>query len=87
MNKEASIHVKVTPELKDQFTDILAGMGLTPSIAMGMFAYEVINSGKFPFTPKAKRLPNAETQQAIDDIDNERDLIKYGTVEAVLADW
>lgn len=87
MSKEADIRGKVSPELKEQFRAILAGIGLTPSVAIGMFARQVVQCQGLPFIPQIVRRPNRETLEAMDDIANGRNLIKHDSVEAMFDSW
>jgi addiction module RelB/DinJ family antitoxin len=85
--KEADIRGKVTQELKQQFTDVLERIGLSPSVAIGMFARQVVACQGLPFTPHIVRRFNAETLQALDDVANDRNMTTYDSPEALFKSW
>jgi DNA-damage-inducible protein J len=87
MAKEADIRGKVTPELKQQFTEVLAAIGLTPSVAINIFAHQVVNTGGLPFRPTMKRQLNSETLQAIEDLENGHNVIHHNSVVEMFAEW
>lgn len=60
----ASIHVRLPPDLKQQFEQTLAPMGLGMSEAIKMFVARVVAEKSIPFTVKA---PNAALTQTIHD--------------------
>lgn len=85
--KEADIRGKVTQELKKQFTDVLESIGLSPSVAIGMFARQVVACQGLPFTPHIVRRLNAETVQALDDVANNRGVTRYDSLEEMFTSW
>ncbi len=87
MSKEADIRAKVTPELKEQFSKVLEAIGLTPSVAIGMFANQVVQCQGLPFTPHIVRQPNKETLEALQDVENKSNLIDYESVDKMFDTW
>jgi addiction module RelB/DinJ family antitoxin len=85
--KESDIRVKVTSELKEQFTLVLDQIGLSPSVAMGMFARQVVLCQGLPFTPQIVNRPNQETLEAIADIENNRHLTPHESAQAMFDSW
>jgi addiction module RelB/DinJ family antitoxin len=85
--KEADIRGKVTKELKQQFTDVLESIGLSPSVAIGMFARQVVACQGLPFIPHRVRPFNTETLQALDDVAQNRNLITHDSVDAMFDNW
>lgn len=59
-----SIHTRMSPDVKREFEQVLAQVGLTGSDAIRIFINRVIIERGIPFE---MRLPNATTIQAIDD--------------------
>ena len=73
------IHVRLEENLKKEASTALEAMGLSLSDAIRVFLTRVAAEQKFPF---ALRVPNAETQQAMEEartitqarFDNQQDL-------------
>lgn len=65
-NMTAEVRSRVTPELKEQATSILADCGLNLSDAYRLFLKQVVRHGGLPFEVK---VPNAETIKAMREID------------------
>ena len=80
MPKNASLNIRTTPEIKKEAEVILNDLGLNISSAVNLFLKQVINYKGIPFD---LRLPNQETQQAMDDVNNRRNLESADTVEGM----
>ncbi|MCP4577308.1 MAG: type II toxin-antitoxin system RelB/DinJ family antitoxin [Deltaproteobacteria bacterium] len=78
MPKNASLNIRITPEIKKGAEVILNDLGLNISSAVNLFLRQVINCKGIPFD---LRLPNKETQQAMDDVNSCRKLASADTVE------
>ena len=78
MPKNANLNIRTTLEIKKGAEIILNGLGLNISSAVNLFLKQVIHYKGIPFD---LRLPNQETQQAMDDINNSHDLESADTVE------
>lgn len=78
MSKNASLNIRTTEEIKKGAEAILDGLGLNISSAVNLFLKQVINYKGIPFD---LRLPNQETQQAMEDIENRHNLESADTVE------
>ena len=78
MAKSTSINVRTTEDVKKGAEVILNGLGLNISSAVNLFLKQVINYRGIPFD---LRLPNKETLNAMDDIENSRNLESADTVE------
>ena len=78
MSKNTSLNVRTTVEIKKEAEVILNGLGLNISSAVNLFLKQVVNYRGIPFD---LRLPNEETQQAMDDMNNSRNLESADTVE------
>ena len=77
MTKSTSVNVRTTEDIKKGAEVILNGLGLNISSAVNLFLKQVINYRGIPFD---LRLPNKETLQAMDDIENTRNLESVDTV-------
>ena len=62
MAKTAMINARIEPELKEEVDEIFDELGLTTTEAVTLFFKRVKNYRGLPFEV---RLPNAETQKAI----------------------
>ena len=78
MAKNTSVNVRTTEDVKKGAEVILNGLGLNISSAVNLFLKQVINYRGIPFD---LRLPNNEALQAMDDIENTRNLESADTVE------
>ena len=78
MNKNTNINIRTTEDVKKNAGIILTGLGLNMSSAVNLFLKQVINHRGIPFD---LRMPNNETLQAMDDIENRRNLDSADTVE------
>lgn len=78
MAKNTNINIRTTEDIKKNAGIILNGLGLNISSAVNLFLKQVINYRGIPFD---LRLPNKETLQAMDDIENNRNLESADTVE------
>ena len=81
MAKNTSVNVRTTADVKKGAEVILNGLGLNISSAVNLFLKQVINYRGIPFD---LRLPNKETLQAMDDIENSRNLESADTVKKCL---
>ena len=79
MNKTDQIQVRINPETKMAAEAIFAKLGIKPSEAVRMFYHQVELSQGIPFDV---RIPNAETLQAIKDIEEGRDLVRHTSLES-----
>ncbi|MCK5507668.1 MAG: type II toxin-antitoxin system RelB/DinJ family antitoxin [Desulfobacterales bacterium] len=78
MSKNTNINIRTTEDIKKNAGIILTGLGLNMSSAVNLFLKQVINYRGIPFD---LRLPNKTTLQAMDDIENRRNLESADTVE------
>ena len=78
MAKNTSVNVRTTEDVKKGAEVILNGLGLNISSAVNLFLKQVINYRGIPFD---LRLPNEKTLQAMDDIENTRNLESADAVE------
>jgi DNA-damage-inducible protein J len=78
MSKSVYINIRTTNELKTKAEDILKNLGLNMSAAVNLFLKQLVNYRGIPFDLK---VPNEETLQAMEDIENKRNLNKAATVD------
>lgn len=79
MSKSEQIQVRINPETKAAAEEVFAKLGIKPSEAVRMFYHQVELSQGIPF---AVKVPNAETVQAIRDIEEGRDLVRHTSMES-----
>jgi DNA-damage-inducible protein J len=60
------LHIRIDEQLKVQATETLAKMGLMVSDAVRVFLKRVVAEQQIPF---AVKVPNAETQEAMREVD------------------
>lgn len=87
--KTEYIRARIEPEIKEQAESILNEIGISTTDALRMFYKSIIRENGIPFKTK---IPNAETKQAIYNLENGINTTTYNSVdemfEAVLGeDW
>ena len=87
----ATIAFRVKPEIKQRADELFARLGMTTSTAMNILLMQTLEHRGFvaPIVladGTTGEAPNATTLRAIDDLDNNRDLSRYPTVDAMLRD-
>ena len=68
----ASFHIRVSPDLKQQFESTLDKIGLSSAEALRLFMRRVVAEQAIPFD---LRVPNAETRKVSNDVQNKVGLI------------
>lgn len=76
--KTARINARMEPELKEQAEYILEGLGLSMTDAIRLYFKQIVYRKGIPFDV---RIPNPETQAAMEDARTERDITKHATPE------
>lgn len=64
----ATVQIRVTPELKKQAEAVFKAIGLKTSEAIRLFLQQAVNTGGLPFQPMAKQ-PNAATRKAMKELE------------------
>jgi len=82
MSKTEQIQVRINPETKAAAEAVFAKLGIKPSEAVRMFYHQVELNQGLPFSLK---IPNAETLQAIKDIEENRDLLRHRSLDSFKA--
>ena len=81
----AVINTRMKPELKKEFEKVVAGLGLTTSAAINLFAAAVVRSQGIPFELSLHKTANKETLKAMDDAVNGRNLAgPFNSVEEAM---
>ena len=80
--KEAVVKARTEPSLKRETDAILSGLGITTTEAIRMFLTQVRLHKGLPFDV---RIPNAETQAAIEELESGRGQ-RFDSVESLFAD-
>jgi len=82
-----NLNLRVDAELKAQAEHIFSELGLPTSTAITMFLKSVVRHGGIPFSLRVDETPNAETLQAMDDVNHGRNLSRvYDSVEEFMED-
>lgn len=81
--------MKFDPALKDEFANVVASYGLTIPQAFKLFAHQAVRTGtlSLSFDYNQTKIPNATTQQALQEALNERATAKrYDSLDDMMAD-
>ena len=85
----ATIAFRVKPEIKRRADILFSRLGMTTSTGMNVLLMQTIAHRGFPFpiTLEANdEMPNETTRAAIDDLDANRNLSRYASVDEMLKD-
>lgn len=86
MAKTTNLNIRVDEELKRKAEAIFNELGLNMSTAMNMFLRYSVRYGGIPFDLRVET-PNEETQAAIEDVNNNRNMSKtFDSVDALMED-
>ncbi len=64
---QTNINIRMDEDLKRDFDALCSNLGLTMTAAFNVFAKTVVRQQRIPFEI-TMNMPNAETQQAIDEV-------------------
>lgn len=78
MSKTDQIQVRINPETKAAAEAVFSKLGIKPSDAVRLFYHQVELNQGIPF---ALSVPNAETLQAIEDLETGHGLERHSTLE------
>jgi DNA-damage-inducible protein J len=76
--KTEQLNVRMDPEVKASAEAVFRELGMTPTQAITLFYHQVSLQQGLPF---ALKIPNAETQAAMREVQERRDLNHYDTTE------
>jgi len=83
---QTNVNIRMEENLKKQFDALCNELGLTMTTAINIFAKTMVRQRGIPFEVSLS-IPNEETLQAIDDVDNERNLSRhFHSVEELMED-
>ena len=86
MANTTSLNIRVDEEVKRKAEAIFNELGLNMSTVMNMFLRYSVRYGGIPFDLRIE-MPNEETQAAIDDVNNNRNMSKtFASVNALMED-
>ena len=85
----ATIAFRVKPEIKRRADILFSRLGMTTSTGMNVLLMQTIAHRGFPFPitlDAGDEIPNETTRAAIDDLDANRNLSRYASVDEMLKD-
>jgi DNA-damage-inducible protein J len=80
---DTDVRARIDTETKERAAAALDAMGLTLSDGIRLFLRRVADEQRLPFEV---RVPNAVTRQAMADAESGRDVKRFSTVDALMAD-
>lgn len=83
MAKTAVVTARVEPEIKERAEKVFRALGISASEAINLFYNQVRLRQGLPFDV---RLPNEETQRAIEEARDGRDLRSYDSLDSMWRD-
>ncbi|MDD3770580.1 type II toxin-antitoxin system RelB/DinJ family antitoxin [Sulfuricurvum sp. IAE1] len=75
--------VRIDPEIKNKAAEYLKQMGLTTSEATRLFLHSVVLHKGLPFE---LRIPNDETEAAIQDVKKGKNIVKHTSAKELFDD-
>lgn len=82
----ASMNIRMDSEVKKQAQRLFSELGLDMTTAVNMFLRQSIRTHGIPFEVKLD-VPNSETLDAIDDVNNNRNMSRtFDSVEDLMRD-
>lgn len=82
--KTAAVHSRIEPEIKKKAESILHRLGVSPTEAIRMFFTQITLRNGLPFSIE---LPNEETEEALNDSRNGRNLERFENVDGLVESW
>jgi len=83
MAKEATARARMDAELKDEAEGILAECGLNATQGINLFYRQVVLHHGLPFDV---RIPNAESREALREIETGEGLVRFGSADELFRD-
>lgn len=80
-NKTTTIQIRVDEDLKRQASKVLGQLHITMSEAIKMFLGQIAHRKRLPLDVF---VPNEETQRAMDEVDQGKDMLEFSTVEELM---
>lgn len=86
MAKSSALTIRIDPNIKAEADAVLNYLGITTSEAITLFLRQVVLNGGIPFPIQAPAY-NKETLEAIEDVNNNRNMSRtFDTVEELMRD-
>ena len=82
----SNLTISLDDRTKKRFNRFCADVGLSASSVITVYINTVLRENRIPFIIEGSPRPNAETLAAIDDLDNNRNLSRYDSVDALMKD-
>lgn len=82
--KSAAVHSRIEPEIKEKAEGILHRLGLSPTEAIRMFYTQITLRNGLPFEVK---IPNEETEEALRDSREGKNLERFDSAESLFESW
>lgn len=83
MAKEATARARMDAQLKEEAESILEECGLNATQGINLFYRQIVLRRGLPFDVK---IPNAESREAMREIDTGEGLIRFGSAEDLFKD-
>lgn len=80
MSKTETIRARVEPEIKHRAEAVLKNLGLSATEAITLFYHQIALQNGLPFQIK---IPNALTQEALEDVLSGINMTEYASLEAL----
>jgi len=95
MARSTTYQIRLSEEEKQQAFAVFKELGITPAQAFRLFLKQVVDTRSIPFAVKAPAAhcplglnhePNAETVQALKDVEEKRNLTRFNNIDDFFAD-
>lgn len=83
MAKDATARARMDADLKEEAEGILAECGLNATQAINLFYRQVVLNRGLPFDV---RIPNAESREAMREIETGEGLVRFGSADELFRD-
>ena len=81
-----NLNIRVDEDLKKSAEAVFTELGMNLSTAMNIFLRQAVRYGGIPFDLRVEK-PSAETLQAMEDVNNHRNLSRsFGSIQALMED-
>jgi DNA-damage-inducible protein J len=82
--KTAAVHTRIEPEIKEKAENILHRLGVSPTEAIRMFYTQIALRNGLPFELV---IPNEETENALRDSREGRNIERFDSVDDLFNSW
>ncbi len=82
--KPAAVHTRIEPEIKEKAENILHRLGVSPTEAIRMFYTQIALRNGLPFELV---IPNEETENALRDSREGRNIERFDSVDDLFNSW